>query len=58
MMGEFVTQLSVVEDNKSFFKVHLNIKEITADMDQVELLAKQDEAFDLATSPYPDIETT
>jgi hypothetical protein len=56
MMGEFVTQLSVVEDNKSFFKVHLNIKEITGDMDQGELLAKQDEAFDLAVSPYPDIE--
>ena len=57
LMGEFVTQLSVVEDNKSFFKVHLTIKEITSDMDPAMLLAKQDEAFDLATSPYPDIET-
>jgi len=57
MMGEFVTQLSCVEDNKSFFKVHLTIKELTPDIDPQLLLERQDEAFQLATTPYPDIET-
>ena len=56
MMGEFVTQLSVVEDNKSFFKVHLTIKELSSDIDPAMLLQKTDEAFELAVSPYPDIE--
>lgn len=56
LMGEFVTHLSCTEDKKSFFKVHLNIKEISSDIDPEVLLKRQDEAFALATQPYPDIE--
>lgn len=56
LSGEFVTQLSVVEDKKSFFKVHLTLKEITADMDMPQLLAKQDQAYELAMQPYPTID--
>jgi hypothetical protein len=53
LTGEFVTTLSVTEDKKSFFKVHLDIKEHTADMDPLLLMAKQDEAYQLAMTPYP-----
>ena len=56
LSGEFITTLSVVEDKKSFFKVHLNIKEHTPDMDLNLLMAKQDEAYELATAPYPTID--
>jgi hypothetical protein len=56
LTGEFITQLSVVEDKKTFFKVHLNIKEHTADLDSGLLLAKQDEAYQLALTPYPTID--
>ena len=56
LMGEFVTRLSVVEDKKSFFKVHLTPVEITNDMDMGQLMAKQDQAFELAMTPYPVIE--
>lgn len=56
LSGEFVTQLSCVEDKKSFFKVHLTMKEITTDMDMPALLAKQDQAYELAMQPYPSIE--
>lgn len=56
MMGEFVTKLSVVEDKKSFFKVHLTPVEITNDIDVGQLMVKQDQAFELATTPYPVIE--
>jgi len=55
LLGEFVTQLSVTEDKKSFFKVHLNIKEHTPDLDLSLLMSKQDQAYELATAPYPDI---
>jgi hypothetical protein len=55
LTGEFVTHLSVTEDNKSFFKVHLNIKELSADLELETLLRRQDEARDLALQPYPDI---
>lgn len=53
LMGEFITQLSVVEDKKTFFKVHLNIKELSTDMNPELLLVKQDEAYQLALEPYP-----
>lgn len=56
LMGEFVTKLSVVEDKKSFFKVHLTPIEITNDMDLGTLLKRQDEAYQLAITPYPVIE--
>jgi hypothetical protein len=53
LSGEFVTTLSVTEDNKSFFKVHLTMKEITNDMDMELLLNRQDAAYQLAMTPYP-----
>lgn len=56
LTGEFVTTLSVVEDKKSFFKVHLNIKELNTDLDMEELMAKQDQAYELAMQPYPTLE--
>lgn len=55
LTGEFVTTLSVTEDKKSFFKVHLDIKEHTADIDPLLLMAKQDEAYQLAMTPYPQL---
>lgn len=56
LMGEFVVTLSVTEDKKSFFKVHLTLKEHTADMDPLLLLNRQEEAYQLAMTPYPNIE--
>jgi hypothetical protein len=56
MSGEFVTRLSVTEDKKSFFKVHLDIKEHTADLDPMLILQKQDQAYELATTPYPTLD--
>ena len=56
LSGEFVTTLSCTEDKKSFFKVHLAIKEITADLDPLTLLNKHDEAYQLAMMPYPSID--
>jgi len=56
LTGEFIIELSVVEDKKSFFKVHLNIKEHTPDLDPLLLLSKQDEAYQLAMQPYPQLE--
>jgi len=44
LTGEFVTTLSVTEDKKSFFKVHLTMKEHTADLDTLLVLNKQEEA--------------
>lgn len=55
LMGEFVTKLSVVEDRKTFFKVHLTPVEVTAEMDMAELLKAQDRAYQLAMTPYPAI---
>ena len=56
LMGEFVTHLSVTDDKKSFFKVHLNIKELSSDIDPTILLQRQEEAYELAMQPYPDID--
>ena len=56
LSGEFVTTLSVTEDKKSFFKVHLNIKEHTPDLDPMLLMKKQDDAYALAVTPYPVLE--
>jgi len=53
LSGEFVTTLSVAEDKKSFFKVHLTLKEITNDMDMGLLLDRQAAAYQLAMTPYP-----
>jgi len=53
LTGEFVAALSVVEDKKFFFKVHLTMKEVTNDMDMALLMARQDEAYQLAVQPYP-----
>ena len=57
LSGEFVTTLSVTEDKKSFFKVHLTMKEITNDMDMELLLNRQEAAYQLAMQPYPVIES-
>ena len=51
-----MTTLSVVEDKKSFFKVHLNIKEVSTGLDPNILLAKMDEAYQLAVTPYPSLD--
>lgn len=56
LMGEFVTKLSVTEDKKTFFKVHLTPIEVTAEMDMSALLVAQDAAYQLAMTPYPVIE--
>ena len=56
LTGEFVATLSVTEDKKSFFKVHLDIKEHTPDMDMMLLMKKQDDAYELAMTPYPQLE--
>jgi hypothetical protein len=56
LLGEFVATLSVTEDKKTFFKVHLTMKEHTADMDIGLLLNKQEEAFQLAMAPYPNLD--
>lgn len=56
LMGEFVTKLSVVEDKKTFFKVHLTPVEVSADLDMAALLKAQDAAYNLAMTPYPTIE--
>lgn len=53
LYGEFVTTMSVTEDTKSFFKVHLTIKEHTPDLDIGLLLNRQEEAIELAMQPYP-----
>lgn len=53
LTGECITQLSVVEDKKSFFKASLTIKEVTNNMDMELLLRKQREAYQLAVTPYP-----
>jgi hypothetical protein len=56
LSGEFIGVLSVSEDKKSFFKVHLDIKEHTADLDRQLLLQKQDDAYQLAMQPYPQLD--
>jgi hypothetical protein len=56
LSGEFVAQLSVTEDKKTFFKVHLNMKEHSPDLDQITLLKRTNEAMELAMQPYPDLE--
>lgn len=56
LSGEFISQLSVSEDKRTFFKVHLNIRELTDGIDMEQLLSRQDEAFKLATQPYPHID--
>ncbi len=53
LTGEFVTEMSVAEDKKSFFKVHLDLKEITPNMDMNLLLNAQERAYQLAMEPYP-----
>jgi len=57
LMGEFVTKLSVTEDRKTFFKVHLTPVEVTPEMDMPALLQRQDDAYRLALTPYPQIDT-
>jgi hypothetical protein len=56
MSGEFITVLSVVEDKKSFFKVKLDIKEASSDLDMEQLLLTQDAAYELAMTPYPNLD--
>ena len=53
LSGEFITTLSVVEDKKAFFKVSLTLKEHSADLDMMLLLQKQEDAYQLAMTPYP-----
>lgn len=56
LMGEFVTKLSVVEDRKTFFKVHLTPVEVSADINMQDLLKAQDAAYHLAMTPYPQLD--
>ena len=56
LTGVFVTRLSVVEDKKTFFKVHLTPLSITDDIDMTALLGAQDKAYQLAMTPYPVLE--
>lgn len=56
LMGEFVTKLSVVEDKKTFFKVHLTPIEVSADLNMTDLLKAQDAAYQLVMTPYPVLE--
>lgn len=56
LMGEFVTKLSVTEDKKTFFKVHLAPVEVTSEIDMAALLVCQDAAYQRALTPYPSIE--
>ena len=56
LTGEFITVIRVEEDKKSFFKVHFDLKEHTANMDMNELLNAQEKAYQLAMQPYPDLE--
>ena len=56
LLGEFVTKLSVTEDKKTFFKVHLTPVEVSADLNMTDLLKAQDAAYNLAMTPYPTIE--
>lgn len=53
LTGEFIAKLSVSEDKKTFFKVHLDLKEHTPDLDPMLLMHKQEEAYQLAMQPYP-----
>lgn len=53
LTGEFIATLNVVEDKKTFFKVGLVMKEHTSDLDPLLLLQKQEEAYQLAMTPYP-----
>ena len=53
LTGEFIAALSVTEDKKSFFKVHITMKEHTPDMDPNLLMNRQEEAYQLAMQPYP-----
>jgi len=56
MSGEFITELSSVEDAKTFFKVHLTLKELSADINMVDLLDKTDKAMEIAMQPYPNLD--
>jgi hypothetical protein len=56
LTGEFVAVLGVIEDKKSFFKVLLDPKEFTPDMDLHLLMERQDTAYQLAMTPYPQID--
>ncbi len=56
LTGEFVTKLSVTEDKKTFFKVHLTPVEVTPEMNMEELVKCQEAAYQLACTPYPKLE--
>jgi hypothetical protein len=56
LTGEFVTELEVTEDKKSFFKVLMTLKNVTADINKLELLNAQERAYQLAMQPYPQLE--
>ncbi|TXH51679.1 MAG: hypothetical protein E6Q97_17995 [Desulfurellales bacterium] len=53
LYGEFINTMNVIEDKKSFFKIHLTIKELSSDLDPAEVLLRQEEAIELAMEPYP-----
>lgn len=55
LTGEFITEIKVVEDKKSFFKVFFELKEIKA-LPMALLLQKQEKAYQLAMEPYPSLE--
>lgn len=56
LAGEYIVAMSVVEDKKTFFKVHFNIQAHTKDIDKAALLERQIAAMDLAMQSYPDFD--
>lgn len=56
LTGEFITEIKVVEDKKSFFKVHFELKELAKAPPIQVLLGLQNKAYQLAMQPYPSLE--
>ena len=53
LYGEFVVTMQVGEDRKSFFKVTLDVKQYLEDQNLSEIIARQNQALELALEPYP-----
>lgn len=56
LYGQFIVQLSCVEDKKTFFKVHLDVESLDEDVELGALLEKMEAAHELGLKPYPKIE--
>lgn len=53
LYGQFVVQLSVADDKRSIFKVHLDVKELDEAVDLEALLGKMEAAHEEGLKPYP-----